>query len=132
VDSSDAIYTTKVIDQVLILRMAIDDKGISILTKHAFKTENILERREAQRCLANALFLKPLTRKIFADVGVNEFIKAFKLSAVKGQADDDFLLGRIGFLLTADKGEVVERLVNKKEILGDVEKVIFIHLCSSH
>ena len=81
-------------------------------------------RREAQRCLANALFLKPLTRSIFAEVGgCDIFVMLFKGNVDKREAEDDFLLGRIGFLLTADKGEVVEQFVKEDHVLEDVSKV---------
>jgi hypothetical protein len=81
-------------------------------------------RREAQRCLANALFLKPDDRGAFVDVGgVDKFVDAFKASVQKPDADDDFLLGRIGFLLTATKGPVVERLVNEDGVYNDMNEV---------
>lgn len=47
----------------------------------------------------------------------------FKGNVDKREADDDFLLGRIGFLLTADKGEVVEQFVKEDHVLEDVSKV---------
>ena len=85
----------------------------------------MLSRREAQRCLANAMFLKQDTRRIFVDVGgLDTFVTILKQSTTsKRIGDDDFLLARIGFLLTAQKGEVVERLVNDDRILEDIDKV---------
>lgn len=81
-------------------------------------------RREAQRCLANALYLKPDTRKIFVEVGgLKQFVTAFQTCSNNRNGDDDFLLGRIGFLLTAQKGDIVEKLVNDDHILGEITKV---------
>jgi hypothetical protein len=81
-------------------------------------------RREAQRCLANALLLKPDDRGTFVDVGgVDKFVDTFKASVQKCDADDDFLLGRIGFLLTVTKGPVVERLVKEDGIYNDMNEV---------
>jgi len=92
--------------------------------RHAFRGDGLLERREAQRCLANAMFLKPATRNTFIELGgVDDFVQAFEANTLKGDVDDDFLLGRIGFLLSAEKGAVVERLVKSDKILEDVRKV---------
>lgn len=81
-------------------------------------------RREAQRCLANAMYLKPETGKIFVDVGgLNKFVTMFKASSDKWSAEDDFLLGRLGFLVTAKQDEVAERLVNDQHILYNINTV---------
>jgi hypothetical protein len=76
------------------------------------------------------MFLKQETRKLFVDVGgLDTFVTILKQSATgKRVGDDDFLLARIGFLLTVQKGEVVERLVNDDRILEDIHKV---RLCSA-
>jgi len=95
-----------------------------VLCSYAFDENDVLSRREAQRCLANALYLKPDTRKIFVEVGgLEQYTAAFKATLKKRDDDDDFLLGRIGFLLTAKKDEIVERLVNEEGILTDITKV---------
>jgi len=95
-----------------------------VLCSYAFDEKDVLSRREAQRCLANALYLKPDTRKIFVEVGgLEQYTAAFKATLKKRDDDDDFLLGRIGFLLTAKKDEIVERLVNEEGILTDITKV---------
>jgi hypothetical protein len=77
------------------------------------------------------MFLKPDTRQKFVDVGgLDKFVKMFELSATnKRIGDDDFLLARIGFLLTAQKGEIVERLVNNDRILEHVNQVHFVLCC---
>ena len=97
-----------------------------MLCTYGFDENDVLARREAQRCLANAMYLKPETRKIFVDVGgLSKFVALLKANANKRGGDDDFLLGRIGFLLTAQKDEIVEKLVNDERILEDMNKVHF-------
>lgn len=97
-----------------------------MLCANGFDTNDVPARREAQRCLANALLLKPEKQNVFIQGGgLDKFVKTFKASTTTSQRDpdDDFLLGRIGFLLSAQKGEVVERLVNDDHILEDINKV---------
>lgn len=98
-----------------------------MLCVNGFETNDALAKREAQRCLANALLLKPDKRRVFVEVGgLDKFVSSFKAITSKRNADDDFLLGRIGFLLSAQKGEIVERLVNEDRILEDLKKVVTI------
>jgi Guanine nucleotide exchange factor synembryn len=106
-------------------------QGLKVLTYNSFSVDDAITRREAQRCLANALLLKKNGPGTFAEVGgVDKFVDAFKASVRNRDADDDFLLGRIGFLLTATKGPVVERLVVEDDILKDVYEVCFISILS--
>jgi hypothetical protein len=89
-----------------------------------YEGNDVNARREALRCLANAMYLKPDSRKVFVDVGgLDKFVSAFKASTNKRDGDDDFLLGRIGFLLSAEKALAVGRLVNEDRILGDLTSV---------
>ena len=91
---------------------------------NGYDVSEVLARREAQRCLANAMYLKPETRKIFVDVGgYDKFVSALKASTSKRDGDDDFLFGRIGFMLTAQKELVVQRLLNDDRIMLDLVKV---------
>jgi hypothetical protein len=71
------------------------------------------------------MYLKSETRTTFVEVGgLQYFVEAFRASTgEKSDAEDDFLLGRIGFLLSAEKSETVGRLVNQERILEDVDKV---------
>ena len=86
---------------------------------------DLLAQREAQRCLANALLLKPEKKNIFVEIGgLDKFVANFKARTNKRNADDDFLLGRIGFLLSAQKGEIVDRLVHDDQILEGISKVL--------
>ena len=91
---------------------------------NGYEVSDVVARREAQRCLANAMLLKAETRKVFVEVGGYEkFVRAFKAySITKRNAEDDFLLGRIGFFLTAQKELVVQRLLNDDRILQDLNK----------
>jgi hypothetical protein len=91
---------------------------------NGYDMSDVLARREAQRCIANAMYLKPETRKIFIDVGgYDKFVSALKASTSKRDGDDDFLFGRIGFMLTAQKELVVQRLLNDDRIMLDLNKV---------
>ena len=91
---------------------------------NGYDVSEVLARREAQRCLANAMYLKPETQKIFVDVGgYDKFVSALKASTSKRDGDDDFLFGRIGFMLTAQKELVVQRLLNDDRIMLDLNKV---------
>lgn len=104
---------------------------MKVLAYNAFSVDDTLVRREAQRCLANALLLKPESLGTFAELGgVDKFVDAFKARIHQRDADDDFLLGRIGFLLTAANGPVVERLVDGDDILKDLNEVCFISILS--
>jgi hypothetical protein len=95
-----------------------------LLCYEGFERSDPVARREAQRCLANAMFLKPETRKVFVQVGGTErFVKLVNGRTARRDADDDFLLGRIGFLLTSKKDDIVERLVNTDHILDALVKV---------
>jgi Guanine nucleotide exchange factor synembryn len=70
------------------------------------------------------MFLKPETRKVFVQVGgMERFVKLVNGRTASRDADDDFLLGRIGFLLTTKKDDIVERLVNNDHILDALAKV---------
>jgi hypothetical protein len=96
-----------------------------VLVVNAYEVNDVVARREAQRCLANAMYLKPESRQIFIVVGgFDKFVSAFKAGASKREADDDFLLGRIGFLLTAQKELVIQRLLNEDRIMLDFNKVL--------
>lgn len=93
-----------------------------MLCSYAF-TPDVETRREAQRCLANAMYLKPSIKPVFVEVGgYNSYIKLFKETSLKRNADDDFLLARIGFLLTAEMGDIVQTLLDDG-ILQDIQKV---------
>ena len=97
---------------------------MKVLVTNGYDVSDVVARREAQRCLANAMYLRPETRKVFVEVGgYDKFVSAFKATTSKRDGDDDFLLGRIGFFLTAQKELVVQRLLNDDRIMQDFNKV---------
>ena len=69
------------------------------------------------------MYLKPETKTHFMEVGGYEsYIKLFKETCLTRNVEDDFLLARIGFVISAEKGEIVQKLVNDG-ILQDIQKV---------
>jgi hypothetical protein len=71
--------------------------GIKTLGKYAFESDAATTSREALRCIANALLLRPNLRQVFVDLDCPQ--KAAE--GLKNQdTDDEFLLCRIFFLLT--------------------------------
>jgi hypothetical protein len=69
------------------------------------------------------MYLKPETKAHFEEVGGYEsYIKLFKKTSLTRNVEDDFLLARIGFVISAEKGEVVQKLVSDG-ILEDIQKV---------
>ena len=71
--------------------------GIKILSYYAFESDVSTTSREALRCIANALLLRPNMRQIFVDLGYpNKAAEKLK----NQDTDDEFLLCRIFFLLT--------------------------------
>ena len=70
------------------------------------------------------MYLKPETRTIFIEMGgLDKFISTFKASVNKRDGDNDFILARIGFLVSAQKALAVGRLVNEDRILADLATV---------
>jgi hypothetical protein len=71
--------------------------GIKTLGKYAFESDAATTSREALRCIANALLLRPNLRQVFVDLD-------FPPKAAEGlknqDTDDEFLLCRIFFVLT--------------------------------
>lgn len=71
--------------------------GIKTLGNYAFESDAATTSREALRCIANALLLRPNLRQVFVDLDYPP--KAAE--RLKSQdTDDEFLLCRIFFLLT--------------------------------
>ncbi|KAK7517938.1 guanine nucleotide exchange factor [Phyllosticta citriasiana] len=90
-------------------------EGIETLARHGFSNSSPQTSREALRCLANALLLKPATRQVFVDKGFAENA-AEKLKC--DNADDEFLASRILFLLTYDTNLNFDDLMKNNQ-LGD-------------
>ncbi|KAK8432252.1 guanine nucleotide exchange factor [Phyllosticta citricarpa] len=109
-------------------------EGIETLARHGFSNSSPQTSREALRCLANALLLKPATRQVFVDKGFAENA-AEKLKVGRSpqpqlkllgvaepaqcdNADDEFLASRILFLLTYDTNLNFDDLMKNNQ-LGD-------------
>jgi hypothetical protein len=61
---------------------------------------------------------------VFIQVGgLETFVTHVKQSPAGLDAADQFLLARIGFVLTAQKGDVVERLVHEEHIIDPLVTV---------
>lgn len=72
-------------------------EGIETLTRHAFNSPSNVTARNAMRCLANAMLIKPEARQIFVDLGY----EAKACNKLKNDnRDDEFLVSRILFLTT--------------------------------
>ncbi|PQE30130.1 guanine nucleotide exchange factor synembryn protein [Rutstroemia sp. NJR-2017a WRK4] len=99
-------------------------EGIEILARHAFNSPSKTTSRNALRCLANALLLKPHTRQVFVDLG----FEAKACSQLKeGNADDEFLISRIIFLTTYDTKLDIESLIVKHHLADIISKRISNH-----
>lgn len=95
-----------------------------MLCKHAFNSPSSATSRNALRCLANALLLKPYTRQIFVDKGYD--VKACdKLKS--DNRDDEFLLSRIIFLTTYDTNVDLQKLVDQHHLAENINQNLARH-----
>ncbi|KAK8189843.1 guanine nucleotide exchange factor [Phyllosticta capitalensis] len=88
-------------------------EGIETLARHGFSNSSPQTSREALRCVANALLLKPATRQVFVNKGFAENA-AEKLKC--DNADDEFLASRILFLLTYDTNLNFDELMKNNQL----------------
>ena len=87
------------------------------MTRHAFDSISVTTSRNALRCLANAMLLKPDTRQIFIDLGYEE--KA--CNRLKNDSrDDEFLLSRIILLTTYGTNIKVEKLIDQYHLAENI------------
>ncbi|KAK6581204.1 hypothetical protein PZA11_006692 [Diplocarpon coronariae] len=91
--------------------------GIETLARHAFHSPSWTTSREALRCLANALLLKPETRQILVDLGYEQ--KACN-KLKNASRDDDFLVSRIIFLTTYNTNLDLENLVDQHHLAENI------------
>jgi hypothetical protein len=71
------------------------------------------------------MYLVPGTKKTFVEVGgYDSYIQFFKerVSTEVLNPEDDFLVARMGFLLSAEKGDIVQRLLDDS-VLQEIQKV---------
>ncbi|KAI9791447.1 MAG: hypothetical protein M1833_001524 [Piccolia ochrophora] len=89
-----------------------------------FSSNSPTTSREALRCLANALFLKPETRQVFVDLSYAP--KAAE--RLKGEnRDDEFLVSRVLFLTTYDTNLNFERLIDEHHLAEHINARIAQH-----
>ncbi|RFU26416.1 hypothetical protein B7463_g9936, partial [Scytalidium lignicola] len=88
-------------------------EGIETLTRHAFNSPSKTTSRNALRCLANALLLRPSTRQIFVDLG---YESKMCLKLKNDSRDDEFLVSRIIFLTTYDTNINIEKLIDQHHV----------------
>ncbi|PBP21176.1 guanine nucleotide exchange factor synembryn [Diplocarpon rosae] len=95
----------------------VKSQGIDTLARHAFNSPSLTTSRNALRCLANALLLKPETRQILVDLGYDQ--KACnKLN--NDNRDDEFLVSRIVFLATYNTNLDLENLVDEHHLADNI------------
>ncbi|CAK7226730.1 hypothetical protein SCUCBS95973_006297 [Sporothrix curviconia] len=98
--------------------------GIETLTKHAFNSSSATTSRNALRCLANSLLIKPETRQFFVDLGY-EAKACSKLKS--GSVDDEFLVSRIIFLTTYGTNVNLQTLIDQHHLADAIIQNIARH-----
>jgi hypothetical protein len=83
------------------------------LTRHAFNSPSKTTSRNALRCLANAMLLKPATRQMFVDLHYES--KACRCLKHDNR-DDEFLISRILFLTTYNTNIDIEALIDQHHL----------------
>ncbi|THV45178.1 hypothetical protein BGAL_0520g00020 [Botrytis galanthina] len=101
-------------------------EGIETLSKHAFNSPSKTTSRNALRCLANALLLKPDTRQILVSLGYDERACAL-LKDRTASVDDEFLLSRIIFLTTYGTTINIENLIDQCHLADTISHNIANH-----
>ncbi|KIW94506.1 uncharacterized protein Z519_04482 [Cladophialophora bantiana CBS 173.52] len=101
-----------------------NDDGITTLGSYAFGNFPPSVRREALRCIANALLLLPAARRSSLKLGLDK-----KATDALQDADDDdeFLLSRILFLLTYDPGIDLKTLIADHSLADTLVKHLSRH-----
>lgn len=98
--------------------------GIQTLSQCAFDSSSTTTSREALRCLANALLLRPETRQILVDLGCAPKA-ADKLKT--DNSDDEFLLSRILFLMTYGTTANFQELIKKNRLADSINTCLARH-----
>lgn len=92
-------------------------EGITTLSQHAFGSSSVTTSRNALRCIANAMLLKPETRQMVVDLGC--IPKACnKLKA--NNSDDEFLLSRIIFFTTYGTNVQLATLIDQHHLADHI------------
>jgi hypothetical protein len=98
--------------------------GLQTLSQHAFDSSSTTTSREALRCLANALLLRPDTRQTLVDLGCAPKA-AEKLKT--DNSDDEFLLSRILFLMTYGTNANFQDLTTKNNLADSINACLARH-----
>lgn len=120
--NADPIFTKEVrrrnentaeAELMALLHPADRAQGIETLTKHAFNSSSATTSRNALRCLANSLLIKPETRQMFVDLGcVTKACSKLRL----GNLDNEFLVSRIIFLTTYGTNVQLQTLIDQHHL----------------
>ena len=70
------------------------------------------------------MYLVPATKQLFIQIGgYNSYIRFLReRDFTETSNEDDFLIARMGFLLSAEKGEIVQKFVHDG-VLKEIQKV---------
>jgi hypothetical protein len=99
------------------VKQAYDAAAVKVLGHYGFGEYSSNVRREALRCIANALILVPSTQEAFAS---QDFLR--KTAELLGSQDDDdeFLSARILFLMTYTKSTSLPPLAKDYDMPGKI------------
>jgi hypothetical protein len=91
-------------------------QGVEVLARHAFNSPSYNTSRNALRCLANAMLLRPATRQMWVDL----HYEAKGCQRLKhDDRDDEFLVSRIIFLTTYGTNIDISALLEQHH-LGEI------------
>ncbi|KAI9743640.1 MAG: hypothetical protein M1818_002956 [Claussenomyces sp. TS43310] len=113
-DNADPIFTKE----------ARKTTGIEILTRHGFNSPSMTTSRNALRCLANALLLRPSTRQLFVDL---EYEAKACTRLKNGSCEDEFLVSRIIFLTTYDTNVKLENVIDQHHLAEAINQNLHKH-----
>ncbi len=96
-----------------VVKALYDTSGLKVFGHYAFGDYPKTSSREALRCIANALLLLPSTQEIFVDLGfLPKAAEAYKMQ----DNLDEFLLGRVLFLMTYTKSTDLVNLIDEHDL----------------
>lgn len=94
------------------------------MTRHALNSPSKTTSRNALRCLANAMLLKPATRQMFVDLHYESKACA---RLKDNNRDDEFLISRILFLATYDTNIDIEALIDQHHLADIITRNLARH-----
>jgi hypothetical protein len=99
------------------VKQLYDEAAVRTLGHYGFGEYSPIVRREALRCIANALILVPSTQEAFAS---QDFLRKTAELLASQNDDDEFLSARILFLMTYTKSTSLPPLVEEYDIPGNI------------